>query len=62
MRQLLVTEEACLPALDADPRPTVHQAFVVEEEEPHVVLPRVTIDMDLVTERLAGPSGDPPHR
>ena len=48
--EFFIAEETRLPTLDADPRHPIDQALVVKEEQPNVVLPRVTINVDLIAE------------
>ncbi len=55
IRQLLAREEARLPVAHRDAHRAVDPAIIVEEEQPHVALPGMAVDRDLVIERVAGP-------
>ena len=51
--KFFIGEEARLAIAHGQSQFAIHPAVVMEEEEPHVTLPRVSVDHDLITERVA---------
>ena len=55
-RELLVGEEAGLSAAHGEAGLAAHPAVVVKEEQPHLALVGVAVDVDVVDERVARPA------